>query len=166
MRFTGENGGGRKSGASPTPFLGDADSLATIRIRYYCRWRKNAKRERERERRVRERKCERKRGRERENEHANLLKYNILHTIITLDIHYVYCIYVSIIVVSYIAMMMMMIMSMIITDDFGEGEVKTHTRNQTRIHTVRKLSHTCNAREPGLCGRGDCIVRGIFPIEN
>lgn len=76
----------------------------------------------------------RERKRARENEHANLLKYNILHTIITLDIHYVYCIYVSIIVVSYIAMMMMMIMSMIITDDFGEGEV-THTRNQRHAYT-------------------------------
>lgn len=39
-------------------------------------------------------------------EHANLLNYIKLyyyHMIITLDIHYVYCIYVLIIVVSYIA---------------------------------------------------------------
>lgn len=68
MRFTGENGGGRKSGASPTPFLGDADSLATIRIRYYCRWRKNAKREREREREASSREKVREKERERKRE--------------------------------------------------------------------------------------------------
>jgi len=83
------------------------------------------------------RECEgaRKRGRERagrENEHANLLNYIILHTIITLDIHYVYCIYVSIIVVSYIAMMMT-IMSTIITDDFVEGRGKCNTSSSDAV---------------------------------
>lgn len=78
MRFTGENGGGRKSGASPTPFLGDADSLATIRIRYYCRWRKNAKRERERG------EFERESAREREGEKermSTLIYLNIIYYI-------------------------------------------------------------------------------------
>lgn len=89
--------------------------------------------------------------RERERERMSTLIYLniILHTIITLDIHYVYCIYVSIIVVSYIAMMMMMIMSMIITDDFGVGEGHTRGTRHAYYHTVRILSHS--AREFDLC---------------
>lgn len=62
MRFTGEKGGGRKSGASPTPtFLRDADSLATIRIRFYYRWRKDAEIEASSREKVREKERERKR---------------------------------------------------------------------------------------------------------
>lgn len=85
----------------------------------------------------------------------------ILHTIITLDIHYVYCIYVSIIVVSYIAMMMMMIMSMIIADDFGEGE--GHTRGTRHAYTQYTTTHA--ARAGSICAAGKEIsfaIRGLF----
>lgn len=63
-------------------------------------------------------------------------------------------------------MMMMMIMSMIITDDFGEGEVK-HTRGIRHAYTqyVYYHTHTTRAREPDLCGRGG-IAGEIFSIEN
>jgi len=112
------------------------------------------------------RECEgaRKRGRERadrENEHADLLNYIILHTIITLDIHYVYCIYVSIIVVSYIAMMMT-IMSTIITDDFveGRGKCDTHARS-TRVSCWARAR--ARAHELIRCGRCEVLVASRGP---
>lgn len=56
----------------------------------------------------------------------------------------------------------MMIMSMIITDDFGEGEVKnTHAESDTHTHSTYTTTHTQRARASLICAIVE-VTRGRF----